>query len=162
MWAHIAHGRSAIDCSYVRDAEPERQCLHHTPDGIRCLYLFRVGTDLPLWTSPAVPACVCLVSLMPMTTHQFSSAGCRCPFGMPVFANMSGAIRQRRVPYDFENYTQTWTHDCALSWDGSAASVEHLQMIGWVMHVSCTSFQVCSSVCLHCVRQSLHLNCHVA
>ena len=53
---------------------------------------------------------------------------------MPVFADMSGAIRQRRVPYDFENYTQTWTHHCALSWDGSAASVEHLQMIGWVMH----------------------------
>ena len=68
---------------------------------------------------------------------------------MPVFANMSGAIRQRRVPYDFENYTQTWTHDCALSWEGSASSVEHLQMIGWGLHDSYTSLEVCLSVCLH-------------
>ena len=58
------------------------------------------------------------------------------------FANMCGAIRQRRVPDNFENHTQTWTHDCALSWDGSASSVEHLQMMGWVGRLySLSSFE---------------------
>ena len=73
---------------------------------------------------------------------------------MLVFANMSGAIRQRRVPYDFENYTQTWTHDCALSWDGSAASVEQLQMIGWVVHVSCTSSSLLKRLLALCATKS--------
>ena len=57
-------------------------------------------------------------------------------------ANICGAIRQRRAPDNFENHTQTWTHDCALSWDGSASSVEHLQMIGWVGRMySLSSFE---------------------